>query len=115
MEIIEKSQLPRFERHVFVADIDGNVTKTFRTFYKDLSRALRFPDYFEENLDSLYDCLTSLEDVENEDVVLIVKNVAAMLSSEPPAKRKAALETLKDACAPGNRYDGKRFRVFGLK
>lgn len=115
MHIVEKLKLPRFDKDVFVAQVDGSVMKTMRTFYKDISRALRFPDYFEENLDSMYDCITSLEDIDNQEVVLVIKNYAAMLSSEKPAKRSDAIAVLKDAEDDENRTDRKKFQVFGLK
>lgn len=115
MEIVEKSKLPAFGKTTYVADIDGAGTTTLRTFYTAIAKSLRFPDYFDRNLDALYDCLTSMDDIKEPEVVLIIKNAKQFLEKEKPAVKKDVLSTFTDAQMPENRYDEKTFRVFGLK
>lgn len=38
--------------------IEGDKIKTIENFHKEIKRALALPDYYGENLDALWDCLT---------------------------------------------------------
>lgn len=93
-----------------VVEMDGTKVRTLRAFYPRIARALLFPDYFGANLDALLDCLCSLEVLGKSEVILHIKNKDAFLSKEKEAKRTAALQVLKDAALPANRYDGVVFR-----
>jgi RNAse (barnase) inhibitor barstar len=115
MQIINQQQLPSFSTDTFVAEIDGSKTRTLRSFYTRIAKVFLFPDYFGKNLDALFDCLISLEVIGKEDVVLLIRNESQFLIKEKVEKKNAALQVLKDAEIPENRYDSIRFRVIGVK
>lgn len=41
--------------------IDGGSIKSTNDFHKSIKRLLNFPEYYGENLDALWDCLTDIE------------------------------------------------------
>ena len=73
METWSADKLPVFSSQTFVAEIDGKKARTLRGFYPRIAKILLFPDYFGKNLDALFDCLTSLEAVGVQDVVLLIQ------------------------------------------
>ncbi len=107
--------LPHFPPQVFVAEIDGSKARTLRGFYPRIAKTLLFPDYFGKNLDALLDCLCSLEVIGQQEVVLLISNQHLFLSKEKEEKKMAALQVLRDAEKPENRYDGIKFKVYFLK
>jgi RNAse (barnase) inhibitor barstar len=114
MESIRKNQLPVFPATVQVAEIDGNEAHTLKAFYTKIARSLRFPDYFGKNLDALYDCLTSLDQADKAEVVLLINHFPLLLSKEKPDIRKSVIKTFEDAEIPANRYDKIKFRVIAI-
>jgi RNAse (barnase) inhibitor barstar len=113
MELLD--DIPAFSPDVFVAEIDGSKAQTLRGFYPRIAKTLLFPDYFGKNLDALLDCLCSLEVIGKEDIVLLIHNAPLFLSKEKTDKKTAALQVLRDAEKPENRYDGVQFRVIGIR
>ncbi len=111
METWSADKSPVFPSHVFVAEIDGKKARTLRGFYPRIAKILHFPDYFGKNLDALFDCLTSLETVGLQEVVLLIKHSDQFLDKEKDEKRRAALQVLKDAEKAENRFDGVTFKV----
>ena len=107
--------LPDFPSHIFVVEMDAAKTRTLRGFYPKIAKLLFFPDYFGKNLDALLDCLCSLEVVGKQEVVLIIRNAHLFLSKEKEDKKSAALQVLRDAEKPENRYDTVKFRVVWLQ
>ena len=91
--------------------LNGKRTRTLRTLYRKLARHLHFPEYFGNNLDALYDCLTSLDVVSQTRVELIIKHKDDFLSLEDPATRRAVVQLLQEAQLAENRYDGIQFDV----
>ena len=51
-------------------EIDGNAIFTSPDLHKTLAEALSFPEYYGNNLDALYDCLTEID----QDTLLILNN-----------------------------------------
>jgi RNAse (barnase) inhibitor barstar len=96
----------------FVAELDGAAMRTLRAFYPRVAKALAFPAYFGRNLDALYDALTSLDTLGHGEVRLIIRRADRLFELEKPERRQAALDVLRDAQVPENRYDGVRFRVY---
>ena len=45
-----------------IISIDGNKISTEEEFHIEISKALKFPDYYGKNLDALWDCLTGYID-----------------------------------------------------
>ena len=69
MDILDSDKLPAFPAMVYVVELDGRRTRTLRTFYPRIAKALFFPDYFGKNLDALSDCLASLEVVGRDEIL----------------------------------------------
>ncbi len=113
MEIYDT--LPTLPPQAFVVEIDGSKARTLRSFYPRIAKALFFPDYFGNNLDALLDSLCSLEVLGNESVILVIKNGELFLSKEKAEEKKSAIEVLRDAEKPENRYDGVQFKVLGVR
>ena len=44
--------------------LDGNILADAAQVHDYLKEVLNFPEYYEKNLDALYDCLTDLNDTE---------------------------------------------------
>lgn len=99
--------------NTFTIQIDGNKARTLRALYPRIAKALVFPDYFEKNLDALFDCLCDLSGVEAQytHVTVHIVHASAFLSKEKPEKRAAALQVFQDATLPENRYDDRTFVV----
>ena len=113
MDIIGQNGVFSVPEGAFVAEIDGAKATSLRSLYPRIAKALHFPAHFGKNLDALFDCLTSLDAIDKENVVLIIRRYDLFLSKEKEARREAALQTLRDAEKSENRYDDKHFRVIG--
>ena len=105
MEIYDT--LPTLPPQAFVVEIDGSKARTLRSFYPRIATALFFP--------ALLDSLCSLEVLGNESVILVIKNGEQFLSKEKAEEKKSAIEVLRDAEKPENRYDGVQFKVLGVR
>jgi RNAse (barnase) inhibitor barstar len=110
-ELIEPSDLPPFAATAFVAEIDGGKTPSLRSFYPRLVKALALSDHFGKNLDALFASLTSLEHLGSSEAILVIRHAGQFLEKENPARREIAMEVLRDAQLPENRYDAVKFRV----
>ena len=73
--------------NTFVAVLDGAKIATLDAFYKSISQALNFPDYFGENLDALDELLYDLDWIEQDQVILLITESAQLLSQEPLKKQ----------------------------
>ncbi len=113
IEIVE--HVPTFPATTFVVDLDGSKIHTLRGFYPRIAKAFIFPDYFGKNLDALADCLGSLEHVGSKHIVLFIRDFDDFLDKEKPEKRAAAIQVIRDAQNPKNRYDNLHFRVIGMR
>ena len=114
MEHTTANLLPDFPPDAFVGDIRGDKSRSSRSFYTQVAKCLRFPDYFGRNLDALFDCLCALDDIPESEVVLLIHQYDQWLELEKPDKRSDTLAVLRDAENPENRTDDKRFRVYLL-
>ena len=66
-----------------VVILDGTTCPTKETLHQHLARELNFPDWYGENLDALFDCLTSV----SEEVTLTLDLSALTESLGPYAQR----------------------------
>ncbi|MEV0385627.1 barstar family protein [Nonomuraea sp. NPDC050643] len=78
------------------AMVDGGACRTRAAFFDEVSRALRFPDYFGHNWDALADCLR-----DTGAVALIITNADELLSAEPPGHLVTLLAVFADVAHSG--------------
>jgi RNAse (barnase) inhibitor barstar len=67
---------------ILVANIDGEKCKTLKKFYSIIEKELLFPDYFSRNLDSFDEMINDLTWLEQEAVIIIIKNFDSFLEKE---------------------------------
>ena len=82
-----------------VARIDGQKVQTFKAFYEQIARELKFPDYFEFNLESFDDLLNDLDWLDADKIALYITHSDAFLSHEKSEAKKAELLTILDVAA----------------
>ncbi|RAJ98238.1 barstar (barnase inhibitor) [Larkinella arboricola] len=82
-----------------VARIDGQKAQTLRQFFDQISRELRFPDYFEFDLESLDEALNDLEWLPADKIALYISRTDVFLSQEKSEARKAELLNVLDVAA----------------
>ncbi|WP_421828052.1 barstar family protein [Larkinella sp.] len=82
-----------------VARIDGQKAQTFKAFYELLARELKFPDYFEFNLESLDELLNDLDWLDDDKIALYITHSDAFLSQEKNEARKVELLNVLDVAA----------------
>jgi len=82
-----------------IAVLDGSRLDTIDDFYVAVSRALRFPDYFGENLDALHDMFTDLGWIEQSNVILIIIKSRHLLASEH-GMRQRLLKVIQEVDNP---------------
>ncbi|NOT36113.1 MAG: barstar family protein [Saprospiraceae bacterium] len=87
-----------------IANIDGDCCRSEEDFHKEISNALHFPEYYGRNLDSLFDCLSDLEWIENENIAIQFSNFESILSDEPAKSyyQEALLLLISDLCSINN-------------
>lgn len=85
----------------YLAKLDGECCRTEIDFHNEISNSLRFPDYYGRNLDSLFDCLSDLEWIMNENIILHISNFELILSDEPDKSyyQEALLLLFYDLCS----------------
>ena len=115
MRTIDKTQVPALSKDIYVAPLDGSDLPSLDEFYDRIEKLLYFPDYFGRNLDALFDCITALDNISQEEVLLVLEHPDLFLKDEKPEKRDTVLQVLSDAMLPENRYDGKKFGVVALE
>ncbi|MCK5876522.1 MAG: barstar family protein [Candidatus Marithrix sp.] len=52
--------------------IDGNVITNKESFFKEFNKKLQFPEYFGDNWDGFYDCITDLSWIKEDGSYLII-------------------------------------------
>jgi RNAse (barnase) inhibitor barstar len=108
--------LPVFNEHTFRVIIDGRQIPSLEQLYPALSLRFQFPNYFQPNLDALYDCLTDLSQLppKYQKAALIIHHSEAFLKDETDERRKALYQVLEEAQVIDNRYDSVHFEVYLL-
>ncbi len=79
--------MPNFENHItlngnFLAFIDGEKCDTLDVFYKEIAKALDFPDYFGYNLDALDEAICDLNWIEDKTISLFIFHYDKFLSRD---------------------------------
>jgi hypothetical protein len=102
--LIDAAERERVVRHdafppeFAVAVLDGAEAATRAGIFRELARALRFPDYFGHNWDAVYDCLTDLNWLSAAGYVLVLDGFERLATDEP-GQWEIGLEVLREACA----------------
>jgi RNAse (barnase) inhibitor barstar len=87
-----------FPSEFAVAVLDGHEAGTRAGFFRQMARALRFPDYFGHNWDAVYDCLTDLNWLPAAGYVLVLDGFERLATDEPD-QWEIGLKVLREACA----------------
>jgi len=79
--------MPNFQHHlvtnrIYLAFVDGKLCPKTEDFYKQVSKALLFPDYFGHNLDALDEALSDLKWLSEKTILLLIFNYDHFLSKE---------------------------------
>lgn len=77
--------------------LEGLKMKTFNGLYDEFIKVLKLPDYFGRNLNALDECLTDLEWLNIDTIVLVILNANDVLSDEPDYDYGTIIEILNDA------------------
>jgi RNAse (barnase) inhibitor barstar len=91
-----------------IAIIDGELNKTADDFYINIAKAIHFPDYFGNNIDSFDELINDLDWLEENDIKIIFKNYDEFLSDENDEIREIILTVLDDAAAEWKRNDNTK-------
>lgn len=82
-----------------VFELDGTKCTTLREFYETIAKAMEFPDDFGFTLDSFDEMLNDLSWIEDESVVVFIKNSEAFLEKERNhTKLLMFLDTIDATC-----------------
>jgi RNAse (barnase) inhibitor barstar len=103
------NQIPEIENETFSVTLDGKKIKSLRNFYNTISEALYFPEYFDPNLDGLYDCLTDLSWLQNHKILIIIKNYDYFLLK---SKRAQVIKVFEEAME--NQTEDKVLDIVGV-
>jgi len=76
--------------------VDCSAVRSKRALLATIARALHFPDYFGYNWDALADCLTDLEWLDADGIVLVLTG-ATDLAARAPRDFSVALDVLQEA------------------
>ena len=84
--------------NLHLAVVDGNVAANRDGFFDELSRTMRFPDYFGRNWDAVFDCLTDPSWLPAAGSVIVLDE-CHRFASEHPDQWRIALKVFTEACA----------------
>ncbi|MFC0183836.1 Barstar (barnase inhibitor) [Pseudarcicella hirudinis] len=80
-----------------IASIDGEKVQDLSQFYETLGKIFKFPDYAENNLDSFDELINDLEWLNEEEILIILKNYDLLLSEESLETKEVILSIFDDA------------------
>ena len=83
------------------------------TFLKTVALALKFPDYFGQNWDALYDCLTELSEGCRDSLVVVFDDLSGFARVEPE-EFAAAVDALRDAVEYWDSNDKRLMALIGI-
>lgn len=63
--------------------LHGSAMRTLNSFYDEIIRVLRFPDYFGRNFNALSECLSDLEWLNCNRFILLFEEAEDLLADEP--------------------------------
>lgn len=89
-----------------VFDLDGKAMQTAGSFYDELARGLKLPEYFGRNLNALDECLVDLEWFDAAGFILFVRNAEGILRVESSEKLDGFLDVLQRAGREWSKAEG---------
>jgi RNAse (barnase) inhibitor barstar len=107
IKILKSAHTASHKEGLIVALIDGKTATTSVDFFKQIAKALKFPDYFGHNLDALSDMLCDFSWLKEHNVDLVFSNYDSLLSKEHANTRYDLLNVLNDAVAEWKAMKGK--------
>lgn len=78
----QTSLLPMLDDSMYI-EVDGNCCPTESDFHKEIKEKLKFPEYYGNNLDALFDCLIDLEWLQQHNIILHFVHLQNILNQEP--------------------------------
>lgn len=92
----------------FTTLIEGEKCKSLRRFYKEFAKKLEFPPYFNNNWDSLDECLNDLEWLNSKQYVLFFQDFHLLLSKNDKIQKRIFMGLLGSSVKEwreGRNYD----------
>ncbi len=91
MKILFLEALPSSEQNYFTAKVKGDYKKTEQLF-SELANELKFPDYFGNNWNALYDCLCDFHWIKEKKIILVHEGIPNIEKKEFGTYLKILLE-----------------------
>ncbi|MGD2093310.1 MAG: barstar family protein [Candidatus Aminicenantes bacterium] len=85
--------------------IEGNSINSEETFFLEVSRVLKFPDYFGKNWDAFHDCFGDFVSIEKGPVALIWRDATSTIKNSLKTFLKITYELLSGAAEIGSYKD----------
>jgi RNAse (barnase) inhibitor barstar len=85
--------------------IEGNSINSEESFFSEVSRVLKFPDYFGKNWDAFHDCFGDFVSIEKGPVALIWRDATSTLNNSLKTFLKITYELLSGAADIGSYQD----------
>jgi RNAse (barnase) inhibitor barstar len=80
----------------YTAEIDGRRCPTLTAFLREIAAAFRFPDYYGQNMNALWDCITDLDWLTENNYRLIINHANAFLNEDSGKQRADILSFLNE-------------------
>jgi|GEM_PF-1523654 RNAse (barnase) inhibitor barstar len=80
-----------------VIHVEGQELTELEAFYKFMVQELEFPEYFDDNLDALYDMLTDLQWLSQNCFEIVIRDFGELLSAEDFETKASVISVLNEA------------------
>lgn len=74
------------QKGAFVVHVRGKLCSTLDDFFREISAAMRFPYYFGWNWAAFDECMTDLEWLSFQDILIVIDDFNLLFQNETPAK-----------------------------
>ena len=103
------------DQSTFMATLDGNRCKTEELLLQELASVFNFPDYFGNNFDALYDCLSDLEWLGVDSIYWLIIHPALICSEETNAESKEVFDAVLKDVLEAYRHNPIHFHLIAEK
>lgn len=97
---LEKSYHIHSESKSYIVQLDGKYMPNVDLFYKEISKALQFPDYFAHNLDSFEEIMNDLEWIHADHILILISRSHLWLKQQEGSKLEI-LDIIENVEIPG--------------